>query len=89
MVGLEKLVYAASVYFTESEEPVSKDDLDMVCSAIGKDWRRLSRKFGFSDGESGQLYQDFHAAGVYEIMYQVGQRTRYVTSGRGFDKSMF
>lgn len=63
-----------NVNLTESEEPPNDDDTDMVCSEIGKDWRRLCRQFGFSDGETGQFYQDFHLNGTYEVMYQAMRR---------------
>ena len=57
--------------YTDSEEPLSKDNIDAVCSEIGQEWRRLCRKMGFSDGECDQFRQDFYVSGTYEIMYQV------------------
>ena len=58
-------------FHTESEEPVSSENMDEVCSEIGQEWRRLCRKMGFSDGECEQFRLDFHVSGTYEITYQV------------------
>ena len=66
------MVKVTVLFLTESEDPVGKDDIDMVCDEIGEDWRQLCRKLGFSDGQAEQFSLDYSTSGIYEVMYQVG-----------------
>ena len=67
----ECLIFNHDIPLTESEKAIDKDDIDMVCSEIGKEWRQLCRRLGFSEGEIEQLRTDYFTSGVYETMYQV------------------
>ena len=51
----------------------------MVCSEIGKEWRQLCRRLGFSEGEIEQLRTDYFTSGVYEAMYQVTVTLPFLT----------
>lgn len=53
----------------ESNRPATTEDFTKACTHV-TNWRRFLRNIDLHDGEIEQLYLDFHAEGVREVLVQ-------------------
>ena len=59
------------VLFVVPETPLDADSVELLCKHLGKYWRPLGRKLGFSNGQLDSIYADYHVDGQQEVIHQM------------------
>lgn len=54
----------------KSIEELTHKSMNIVATHLGEGWRDVVRHLGFSDGQIEQMYEENHAKGIKEVIYQ-------------------
>ncbi|KAF2885794.1 hypothetical protein ILUMI_20377 [Ignelater luminosus] len=55
----------------QDTNPVTKEIISFVSEYIGKNWRIVARKLGYSEGQIDQHYEKNFVIGIREVVYQI------------------
>lgn len=56
---------------SRSDEKITKDHMLMIHVHLGKGWKEVAEKLGFSVGQIDQFLKDYESKGISEVIYQV------------------